>query len=185
MHLTKKPSGDLPPRWTMIIQSIKPRNEPMSFLRETICKNDALLLTVEEIQGQEILGKIEKIYSTRFEGPIKYSTGNIRFVGSAGNWGDVTLQLGEQALVFIEYIPHSERYYQCYHHGHLSVVEVQGIQHAVANWDILSYGPWEPNFLYESAFLLDPAVLWKVAMPYHLIEKYLQDELCNRGGAYS
>ena len=151
---------------------------PEPLLRERVRENDALLLTIIEVKGQDIVAKPERVYSRRFEGPQTYDQERLSFVGSPGSWGSVTLKPGELALVFIRYLEHSRRYYQHYWHGHFSVISLHGSRHAVASWHLLENGGiWGPGDLRASAFLPDPAVPWRVAMPYALLEAHLLEEI--------
>lgn len=148
-------------------------------LRDKVAQGDAILMTVSYLGQQRFVGRVEKVYSRRFEGPVKYDAGPLSFVGSTSAWGNRPLADGERALVFISYLAHSERYYQDHWHGHFSVVSIDGALYAVANWHLLqSEAPtWGPAYLRESAFLLDSDKPWQVAMPYALLERHLAEEL--------
>lgn len=130
---------------------------------------DPVLMTIRQVSGQTIVGAVERVYATRFS-KVGYPK-TMSFVGSMGSWGNVTLQQGERALVFVCY--QEPRFYQCHWHGHLSVETINGAPHAIANWDLLSAARWGPDALYEAAFLVDPRSPMKVAMPYALLEQHL------------
>jgi hypothetical protein len=148
-------------------------------LREKVSRCDAVLMTARSLGQQQYIGTVEEVYSRRFEGPARYDAGPLSFVGSTSAWGNVPLADGERALVFINYLPHSGRYYQDHWHGHFSLLERAGQLSAVANWHLLlpEQQSWGPAYLREAAFLLDENKPGKVAMPFALLEKHLLDEL--------
>jgi hypothetical protein len=153
-------------------------SEPFILLREKVRQYDALLMTVKDEGAQQYTGYIHQVYARRFDRSHQYDAGTISFVGSAGNWGNITLKDREKALVFITYLTGSERYYQGYHQSHFTVTEHQGTLCAIANWQLLrEHSTWEPKYLREAAFLLDPTRQWQVAMPYSLLERHLYEEL--------
>src|SRR5207248_6705168 len=53
----------------------------------------------------------------------------------------------------------------------------------VANWRLLDMGPWEPEALWRSAFLLDENVPWRVAVPFAALERYILEEIGHIGAA--
>lgn len=147
-----------------------------TYLKETLKDHDALILKVYEVSGQDVKARIEKVYSRRFTDSQKYMTQTIEFVGSAGNWGNVTLKEGETALVFISYSTHSLRYYQRYWHGHFTIETIDHVECAIAHWTLMSHSR-EPQDLANSMFLPNPQKTNQVAMPFDLLEKLLIETL--------
>lgn len=152
---------------------------PYLLLRDSIQSCDALIMRVSDLGNQEYMGRVEKVYSRRFEGPQRYEDFPLKFVGSSGSWGNVTLNEGELALVFISYVRGSNRYYQRHWRGHFTLQEQNNLLYAVANWNLLEHGrqSWGPDYLADSAFVLDPAKTSQVAMPFAQLEIHLLDEL--------
>jgi hypothetical protein len=136
-------------------------------------------MTVTALGQQQYIGEIEKVYSRRFEGPEKYASGPLPFVGSPGSWGNHTLTNGERALVFVRWLAGSSRYYQDHWHGHFTIISIHEVQYAVANWHLLEPAeqPWAPRYLRDAAFQLDESKPWQVAMPYALLERHLTEEI--------
>jgi hypothetical protein len=164
---------------------IDPMNnsEPYILLREKVRQNDALLMTVKYEGAQQYTGYIHQVYSRRFEQSNQYDSEIISFVGAPNHWGATILKDGEKALVFVKYLTGSERYYQHHWQSHFTVVDHNGTLCAIANWQLLQeHSTWEPQYLRESAFLLDPSRLWQVTMPYSLIERHLYEELAHLNG---
>ena len=153
--------------------------DQIQLLRDKVARCDAVLMTVIDKGQQQYIGKVEKVYSRRFEGPHSYDAAQLSFVGSTGAWGNQALVSGERALVFMSYLSSSERYYQDHWHGHFTVVSINGEQYAVANWHLIQSGErsWGPTYLRDSAFLPNNAKPWQVAMPYALLERHLIEEL--------
>ena len=154
--------------------------DQIQLLRDKVARCDAILMTVIDKGQQQYIGKVEKVYSRRFGGRAdSYDSAPLSFIGSTGAWGNQTLVSGERALVFMSYLPSSERYYQDPWHGHFTVISIRGEQYAVANWHLLQPGErsWGPSYLRDSAFLPDNEKPWQVAMPYALLERHLVEEL--------
>lgn len=143
---------------------------PRHLLATLLERCDPVLMTINEASGQNVIGTIERIYSSKFSGPDGY-TQSINFVGSAGSWGNVTLKQGERALVFMCYA--KPRFYQCHWQGHFSIQCIEGVPHAIANWGLLSGAKWEPAELYAAAFLPNQSSPLRVAIPFQLLEKHL------------
>jgi len=146
-------------------------------LQKKIQGHDAVLLKVMSVQGQNVVGQVELIYSRRFEGEVPYDNSALPFVGAPGSWGNTTLQENERALVFLKDLGEGRGYYQEPWHGHFSIVDIDGSPHAIAHWDLLNSQPWGPEYLFQSAFPLDPSAPSKTAMPLHLLERHLREEL--------
>lgn len=151
-------------------------------LRKVCRSHDALIMCVTDNGQQQYTGKLQRVYSRRFEGPQKYDLGVLQFVGAPGSWGNITLKDGELALVFICYLPHSQRYYQHHWHGHFTLFEINRQLHAIANWPLLQngYSSWGPEYLRRSAFIPDLTKPWQVAMPFDLLETHLIEELSSQ-----
>ncbi|MTD33631.1 hypothetical protein GKE73_12980 [Paludibacterium sp. dN 18-1] len=62
-----------------------------SFFTQRLSRADALLIDRVVIDGQEASARILKAYTNRLEGPVKYRTGEISFIGTPGSWGNPTL----------------------------------------------------------------------------------------------
>lgn len=155
---------------------------PISFLRDTLTRKDALLMTVRDLKDQQYVGKIEKIYSSRFAGPDRYNEAEVHFVGSSGAWGNTTLNDGERAIVFVSYFWESRKCYQEYGRGHLTLADQAGQAVAIAHWDLFALKNktiLQPDYLRRSMFLPNPSAPHHVAMPFVLLERYLLDELAS------
>ncbi|GGZ07600.1 hypothetical protein ACFFTM_03865 [Pseudoduganella plicata] len=155
----------------------------VALLHDKATRYDAVLMTITAQGQQQYLGTVERVYSRRFEGPEAYASGTLRFVGAPGTWGNQTLADGERALVFVRWLPHSGRYYQDHWHGHFTIVEVNGVACAVANWHLLrsTERTWGPEWLRNAAFLPDENKPWQVAIPFALLERHLIEELDRPG----
>jgi len=155
------------------------QHEPIGLLRDKISRCDAVLMTVTALGQQQYSGKVEKVYSRRFEGPGGYDVPRLPFIGSTSSWGNQGLVNGERALVFIGYSTSTKRYYQEHWQGHFSVVAIENQLFAIANWHLLKSGgrTWGPGYLRDSAFLPDKEKPGRVAMPYALLERHLLEEL--------
>ena len=134
-------------------------------------------MTITDVQGQTIIGTVEKVYSTRFEGKAKYESRPLTFCGSGGSWGNVILKKGERALVFLSFLNGSNMYYQDHWRGHFSIVEKDKEFFAVANWHMLEEKDAACVQLRQASFLLDPNIPWRVAIPYPIFENELLKEL--------
>jgi len=157
--------------------------DPVALLHDRAARYDAVLMTVAAQGQQQYLGTVERVYSRRFEGPEPYASGPLRFVGAPGSWGNQTLADGERALVFVRWLPHSGRYYQEHWHGHFTIVEMNDVAYAVANWHLLqsTERTWGPGWLRDAAFLPDEKKPWQVALPFALLERHLIEELGHLG----
>jgi hypothetical protein len=154
--------------------------EAPTLLRRRLHDADALLMRVRLAGAQSFTCNAEKIYSRRFEGAVPYTTEDFLLSGASPAWGNVTLEDGERALVFVSRFKNEERYYQQLWRGHFTVKAINGQPHAIANWHLLlekECGLWQPEYLRRSAFLPDASKPSQVAMPYSLLERHLLEEL--------
>lgn len=143
-----------------------------SFLAQRLSSKDALLIDRVVIHRQAASARILRAYTNRHEGPVKYSTGNISFVGTPGHWGNPTLSTNDKALAFIGYNEYSERYYQHHWFAHFTVFEQSGIEYALVTWNI-NGSNWWPEVFHDQCLVPDETKPWRVAVPYALLEEHL------------
>ena len=95
------------------------------FLSRKVESHDLILLHVVSSPSPQVLrAKVERIYSVRRGIDLKCLEKEIEFVRSPGSWGDVALEVGERALVFISIV--SDKYYEDAWRGHMIVEEKNG-----------------------------------------------------------
>ena len=156
---------------------------PVRILHDHLLRYDALIVDVVSVTQQTVLCRPCEVYSCRFNGHYDYKAPTLEFVGSAGSWGNRTLQPGERTLVFVGCV-HSGRLYQRHMQGHLTLEDIDGQLCAIAHWDLLASGkPWEPKYLFEAAFRPNEGRKRDVAMPFNLLERYIQEELHRIGSS--
>jgi pimeloyl-[acyl-carrier protein] methyl ester esterase len=148
-----------------------------TFIGERLALHDAVLMSVLQVDGQTIVGQVERVSSRRFEGPTPYDAGPLTFIGAAGSWGNVCLQAGERALVFLAFLPHAGRVYQGHWRAHFSMAEIDGNAVAIAHWDLTAPNADHADPLHAAAFLPDPARPARVAIPWRVVEDQLVQEL--------
>lgn len=128
----------------------------MTFLNEKLRDHDALLVRVFSASGQKVQAELIRSYSSNFAVPGGYPSGRIVFIGGPSHWGNAALLAGEEAVVFVRYLGEGRGLYQDPWHGHLSIAEVSGNRCAIAHWNLLSNGRWDPPDLYAACFHPSP-----------------------------
>jgi len=150
-----------------------------SFLKDRLRFHDALLINCIRVDGQDVRAKILKVYTTRHEGPVKYSHGEIAFVGTPGSWGNPTLQNNDTALAFVGYLEKSKRYYQHHWLAHFLVTKVDGQEFALVTWNIDGKN-WWPSELHDQCLTPDLERPWRAAIPFRLFEVHLEQVIHER-----
>lgn len=160
--------------------------EGSALLRKRIRHADPILMRVKHIGAGVFSADVDKIYSRRFEGAIPYESTKFTFSAASNAWGNVGLSDGEFALVFVSRFSSDSKYHEFSWHGHFTVIREATHLLAIANWHLLdekSSGVWGPEYLRESAFLLDQHKPNRVAIPYELLEKHIHEELMHANSA--
>lgn len=117
-----------------------------SFLADKVANCDLVMVEiVDSPQPQCFRARVERVYSAR-KGVDAASCGQeIEFVGSPPNWGQISLAVGDVALVFLKSI--SGRLYEEAWHGHMFVEQIDGEGYAVCQHRELWLSPEVPESL--------------------------------------
>lgn len=148
------------------------------FLSGKVKTHDLVKVNVIDSPASQVLrATVERIYSARRGIDPRCLGREIEFTRSPGHWGDVSLSIGERALVFVASI--AGRLYEDPWHGHMVVDEIDGRQYASFPgrelWlrddvpaSLRAYSKQDPKRPYATAIRLD-------AMEAYLV-KLIADE---------
>jgi hypothetical protein len=143
------------------------------FLSGKVESRDLILLrVVGSPSPQALRAKLERIYSARKGIDRKCLGKEIEFVRSPGNWGDVALQVGERALVFIFGV--SYRFYEDAWRGHLIFEEINGNLFAICQHKELWLCEGVPEVI-RTCSNQDAKRPYVTAIKFEVLEKYLID----------
>jgi len=143
------------------------------FLSGKVESRDLILLSVVGSPNSQVLrAKVERIYSARKGIDREHLGKEIEFVRSPGNWGDVALQVGERALVFISRI--SDKFYEDAWRGHLVVEEIKGNLFAIYQHKELWLCEGVPEII-RAHSSQDAKRLYASAIQFGVLENYLID----------
>jgi hypothetical protein len=143
------------------------------FLSGKVESRDLILLRVVGSPSPQVLrAKVERIYSARKGIDRKCLGKEIEFVRSPGNWGDVALEVGERALVFISGI--SDNLYEDAWRGHLIVEEVNGNLFAIYQHKELWLCEGVPEII-RACSSQDAKRPYATAIQFEALENYLID----------
>lgn len=142
------------------------------FLSEKVAQYDLVLLRVlGEPASQVLQAKVEKVYSAR-KGITNELCGNvIEFVRAPGNWGDIPMQIGDRALVFMSAV--SGKLYQDPWRGHLLLEDIDDDLFAIYQYKEL----WLSEEIPEEIMVRtqqDPRRPYASAILFNTLESYLQ-----------
>ncbi|KAB8053541.1 hypothetical protein GCN74_25270 [Janthinobacterium sp. FT14W] len=141
------------------------------FLAEKVENHDLVLLHVVSSPRPQVLrATIQRIYSAKRGIDQRYIGKEIEFVRSPGNWGDVALEVGERALVFISMV--SDRFYEDTWRGHMIIEEIQGDLFAIYQHRELWLCEEVPEAI-RACSQQDPKRPYATAILFGILEAYL------------
>ena len=142
-----------------------------AFLSGKVKTHDLVKISVIDSPASQVLrATVERIYSAS-KGINPRTLGQeIEFTRSPGHWGDVSLSIGERALVFVASI--SGRLYEDPWHGHMVVDEIDGCQYASFPGRDLWLRDDFPASL-RAYSKQDPKRSYATAIRFDVIERYL------------
>lgn len=142
-----------------------------SFLADKVANCDLVMVEiVESPQPQCFRARVERVYSARKGVDAASSGQDIEFVGSPPNWGQISLSVGDVALVFLKSI--SGRLYEEAWHGHMFVERIDGERYAVFQHRELWLSPEIPECL-RACSRQDPTRPSASAIQLEALEAYL------------
>lgn len=143
-------------------------------------KHDLVLVQVTSAPRPQVLrAKIGRRYSTGKGIIYGFLNSEIEFVRSGGTWGDVALEVGEQALLFVASV--SGKLYEDIWHGHMVVEDIEGSLYAIYPRKELWLSEDVPSLI-RSASRQDPKRSYATAIRFDVMETYLLNliEKCGR-----
>lgn len=147
------------------------------FLSGKIESRDLILLHVVSSPNPQVLrARVERIYSARKGIDQKCLGKEIEFVRSPGNWGDVALEVGERALVFISIV--SDKFYEDAWRGHMIVEEIKGKLFAIYQHKELWLCEEIPDII-KACSEQDTKRPYATAIQFEILENYLIDLIEN------
>lgn len=135
------------------------------FLEKKVLSYGVVLIDVVDSPRPQVLkARVEKVYSARHGVEHGFLSREIEFVCSPGTWGNVSLVVGERAILFISKT-HNVLYENSWR-GHMVVEEIDAVQYAIFPhkelWlseevplEIRSGARQDPNRSYATAICLD------------------------------
>ena len=149
------------------------------FLADKVANCDLVMVEiVASPQPQCFRARVERVYSAR-KGVDAASCGQeIEFVGSPPSWGQISLAVGDVALVFLKSI--SGRLYEEAWRGHMFVEQIDGERYAVFQHRELWLSPEVPEFL-RACSRQDPKRPSASAIRLEALQAYLFSLIENTG----
>ena len=145
-------------------------NEKLGFLSDKLARYDLVLVKVLGApRPQTLRAKVQRIY-TSGKGINTTDLGSeIEFVRSSGAWGNMTLAVGQQALLFIELI--SGKLYEDPWRGHLIIEQIEENSYAIFQFKELWFNESVPPLIREFA-RQDPKRSYATAIRFYVLETY-------------
>ncbi|WP_155739125.1 hypothetical protein [Ralstonia solanacearum] len=105
-------------------------NGAKGFLSEKVANCDVVMLKiVDSPHAQSFRAQVKRVYAARKAVDAAVLGSEIEFVGCPANWGQVSLAVGDTALVFLKSI--SGCLYEDAWRGHMVVEQIDGETYAV------------------------------------------------------
>ncbi|UUZ47703.1 hypothetical protein LP420_31825 [Massilia sp. B-10] len=161
----------------MFLAALKEAN---SLLANRAARADPLLVDILGMQGNAYVCRATTVYSTWFQGRAAYGSPNLIIRRASGAWGNVLPKVGEQVLIFVNNPNADGSYAMLQWRGHFNIEAIKERLHAIANWHLLNTeetGLWGPPELRAAAFMPDPAKPWRIAIPFDVLERHLEEVL--------
>lgn len=141
------------------------------FLADKVGNHDVVMVHVMSSPRPQVLrAKVGRIYSTGKGIDRSLLGAEIEFVRSPGNWGDVPLAVGDEALLFISKI--SNELYEDAWRGHMVVEEIGAERYAIFQHRELWLSEEVPPAIRESS-RQDPKRPYATAISLGALEAYL------------
>ncbi|NWD72290.1 hypothetical protein HX870_32275 [Pseudomonas gingeri] len=146
-------------------------SDELGLLFDKVARYDLVFVKVVDAPRPQVLrAKVERIYTSR-KGIYDSSLGSeIEFVRSGGTWGDVALNVGDQAILFVKLI--SGELYEDAWRGHMVVEEIEGELYAIFHHKELWLSESIPSSIVVHS-RQDPKRSYATAIRFDVMEAYL------------
>ena len=139
------------------------------FLSDKMAKCDAVLLTVTDALHPQVLrARLLRIYCAGKAIQAAQEGDEIEFVHAPAVYGNVAIQVGETAVLFLSDI--SGRWYEDAWRGHMVVEDIDGVPHAIFPHLVVSANAASPS----SRSIQDPKRAYARAIALDDLERYLR-----------
>jgi hypothetical protein len=141
------------------------------FLLNKVESYDLALVKIVGVPGPQVLRAfVEKIYTAKKGMSLNFLGKEIDFVSSPGHWGNVALNVGDRAIVFLKSI--TGQLYEDPWKGHLILEDIDGVTYASFQERELWLRDEVPDTIRINS-RQDPLRSYATAIRFDIFEKYL------------